>query len=184
MKGKTMKEIDVLVIGNGFDLWCKLKSKYIDYAKKRKLVYPQFYYELDLYLNDANSSLKRSGKLSLYFILQRIDAVVQQLDCNLNFWEIYFTIKNFDSSIDLLWRNIEEDILDFFKAEEKRISMSNRLFNNLTMEIIIDEEQDEKIEKDKFLEHTLDYGATFVPVFSLGCASRFGGAVPRICLVI
>ncbi len=108
-----MENIDILVIGNGFDLWCKLDSRYTDFARSRRNNNQQFYTSLNSFLE----KIKPGSHIQLThrFLLQNVPQVLNNYNSQLNFWEIYFEISNFRKNGDILWQNIEKDMLEFFK---------------------------------------------------------------------
>lgn len=150
-----MKGTDILIMGNGFDLWCRLNSRYSDFARKRKEMYSQFYTELNNYLMEGFNINRSSNKLKLHFIPGRINAVIQKIDHNLNLWEIYFTLKNFDSKNELLWKNIEKDIVEFFKVTTFRNMSVKNLYNDLCRETEITDESNRLIPNGEFLRYSL-----------------------------
>lgn len=82
-----LKKIKV-VLGNGFDLFCRLKTKYSDYFEYRKNEYDNI---AKYYLSFAN------GRMTFYNI-------------NLNVWDCFFALKIKKSNKN--WCNIESEIFD------------------------------------------------------------------------
>jgi hypothetical protein len=127
MKGnkKCMKLTDILVIGNGFDLWCKLRSRYTDFAKERRSGFDSFYNSLDSFLKQINEA--KPGALTKEFFKNNIKLVIKEYISELNFWEIFFEIANFKRSDDILWLNIEQDIHTFMESKSVNSSSYGRL---------------------------------------------------------
>jgi hypothetical protein len=105
--------MDILVMGNGFDLWCRLKSRYSDFANERARTHKAFYGELNAYLDNGSKIRANIG-----YLQSKISKTTEALNSDISFWEIAFTIMNRGNQ-DPFWQNIENDILEFFNGSGK-----------------------------------------------------------------
>ncbi len=119
-KGELMFDDDyeytLLVTGNGFDLNCKLKSKFYDYFEYNKKLIGKVISKLHFYKKDY---LKLSNEIK------------EMIDSNsdiYNFWSIAFYIYYYGNSdiVDVNWFDIELLISRFLRKE---VSFENKDFD-------------------------------------------------------
>ncbi|WLC95321.1 AbiH family protein [Limosilactobacillus reuteri] len=123
----------ILVIGNGFDLSCGLKSRYSDFFKQRftDLFGDQTYYHTEQsYLNSGNSVNVSTGQKGDYFKLNkdRWPEDITRWDCIFLFAE-----KFLDNKENGQWQNIENIIFNvvsivLWPKNEEKLFQSNLHF--------------------------------------------------------
>lgn len=111
----------VLIIGNGFDLQCGLKSSYNDFfedKKKNNEIYRLYFNSNDIFWTEI------------------IRVPLQQLLNNFSIWNMLFILKS-NNYLDKRWCDIEKEILDtFLIGEGNRCFWDHVLLNydNLKLE--------------------------------------------------
>lgn len=154
-----MGEIDIIVMGNGFDLICGLNSRYSDFAESRESDFETFYLALSGFLEDGSKMIKRGESMTSNYFPSCLDDVIKHLDCRLNIWEIFFAIKNYKDKKVKLWKNIEKDVRDFFSVTRIKQLTSDDLFSDLRSDL----------DFAKMFGKRLDYGDFIGYAFSLLC---------------
>lgn len=111
-----------LVLGNGFDLFCKLSTRYEDFFAYNKARYSLIENEF----NELHNYYSKSMKTSLIPVYNAVD--------DLNFWDIFFYFdprrkqkKN--------WLDVEKFIYDFFNDEslDNNMSLFDYFYNYQTV---------------------------------------------------
>lgn len=111
----------LIVIGNGFDLKCKLKSHYEDYSSKRAenmdSFYKSFLSTLDIVLGSAELNINELIDVNIMNFLHYFDKVSTQ---EINVWEMIFTIECFDEDekIAVKWSDIERIIRNYLVTDK------------------------------------------------------------------
>ena len=123
-----------LVLGNGYDLHCKLHSSYKDYLNKRKDYFAKLSSLIDSYRLQFNSLR--------YFLT---NSSFNNIDLNkINFWDLVFAYNSKFSDIDNSWFSLEEKILRMLTDKLSFISLPS-VFNTIHHEI-----RDSSLESDFF----------------------------------
>ena len=105
-----LKRVKV-IIGNGFDLYCGLKTSYYDFFKFCNQKYESIYRWVDDMASfySSNVSLKKDIR-SLYHSVRGADKI--------NCWDVFFTLF-MDRGRNYLWCDVEKEILDSLKLRDK-----------------------------------------------------------------
>ena len=106
---------DILIIGNGFDLKCGLKSSYKDYFEYKMKNEPSFKSIFD-YISNAPLDGSFNNKTSGEFVVERnLDGICA--------WDIIF-IYNYFNNDNPLWSDVESDILNFINENKSSNSLN------------------------------------------------------------
>lgn len=106
-----------LVLGNGFDLFCGLKTKYIDFFKSEKRKYDEI-------KKWRNFFIGKEGNLDVYikrssFNWEKLwEQLPNESECNI--WDIYFVLEIGEN--DYKWCDIEAEMLKTFINHEKKFN--------------------------------------------------------------
>ncbi len=120
----------VVILGNGFDLSCGLKSRYSDFFCKR--INEELATDLNRTFNDFEDSFKndnfgyrmifkigtyKENKFSEDFYICNKTTYDKIRGNKLTFWDLVFYFFGNDSN-DLQWQQVEQRMLDFFNTPE------------------------------------------------------------------
>ena len=116
-----------LVLGNGFDLFCGLKTKYIDYFNSQKKEYDEII-KWNKSITDFRIYLKRS--------VQYWDTFGPHYQCEIdNIWDIYFALEIGERDCD--WWDIEKEILDTLKINDSNCNYWDEIFKSISKKMAI-----------------------------------------------
>jgi len=149
-----MDDIDIIVMGNGFDLICGLDSRYSDFAESREKNFQAFYLDISEFLDKGIKMIASEEGMNAYYFPLCLNDLILSLDCRLNIWEVYFAIKNFRDKKVILWKNIEKDLLDFLNDSRYEQLTSSVLFTDLCREIDFTNMFGKKFGKSEFFGYT------------------------------
>lgn len=125
-----MKE-NLLIIGNGFDLECGLKSSYGDFFKKRisKEIIDSFTEIYDIFIDNRRGSFVSiffSNELPRQMKGEQFRGYIHPDDykiikkANLTFWDFIFLTKGMSNTSD--WHNVEDNIRLFLSNEVNSVT--------------------------------------------------------------
>ncbi|MGL9772828.1 AbiH family protein [Enterococcus sp. DIV0996a] len=146
-----MENNKLVILGNGFDLACGLKSKYADFFEKRisedvsaclDRIYQEFSVEIDqpIYyfetLYDVRNKYIKNMKEVDPFAIKIISLTKKDKEIlkksKLTFWDVvlfYFQKNDEEKLEEVDWKDIENRMLDFLKNEESgKPSLVNILY--------------------------------------------------------
>lgn len=128
---------NLIVLGNGFDLYCDLNTRYSDYFIYRK---NQFYSTDNYLLDEFIQNEKTLYSYQYNDISRRLSDVIIQ---NLNVWDIIF-FSNSKMYNEMNWCNVEHVIHNFIVKYEENKSLIT--FDNVCYIIMnIFEEKDQRL---------------------------------------
>lgn len=110
-----------LVLGNGFDLFCGLKTKYIDFFDNRKKKYKE--------IEKWECSFIHRDEILYHYVKGDVDNwsdLWEPLSTEFNIWDIYFVLEVGEK--DYKWCDIETEMLKTFINDEKKFNW-NLVFN-------------------------------------------------------
>ncbi len=139
---------DFLVIGNGFDLQCGLRSEYIDFFEYHVNNNRDIFTKIEYFLSAEIVNKSQFRNVTQYRELVTLtcknylvnDKI--RLNNEVNFWDIVFLIYKIDSQSntfikkmnDFLWVDVEEVIKNFlFSKEESGASILDKLFKRISI---------------------------------------------------
>lgn len=120
----------LLILGNGFDLSCGLKSSYsnyYDYKCRENNNVAKLEKDCKQYLFPTHSIIYPHGS-SVYYDFYHQEFHVYH--SSLNTWEILLTFYSFNNGDLVLWRNVEEAIEFFISKAENITGRINKILNN------------------------------------------------------
>lgn len=138
---KNSSEKQLLIIGNGFDLYCGLKSTfndYFSYLDDQK----ESYKELKSFLDEANHTVTSNKNTLGIIILEHVcnkfkenndhprnfDRYINKFNTELNFWDCYFYMNKPPKND---WYDVESLIHDFFSKKNSNYSILKTYLNEL-----------------------------------------------------
>lgn len=118
---------NLIVLGNGFDLKCGVKSTFKDFfdARISKEVEQQlesFFKRLDLSFSYRSLSFNNDNEYDGYKIHEDLFNLIK--DAKLTFWDLLFVAKKNRKSM-ANWHNVEQNMLDILKEIDLTKSYSN-----------------------------------------------------------
>lgn len=115
---KNLKAVK-LVFGNGFDLFCGLKTNYSDYFFSSK----EKYDKVRMWIEEIKKQDRYKSYLNIN-ISNRKDFYPEDiLDSDITVWDIFFVLKSPIINDDVLWCQIEEEIKQSFVTSQKKESL-------------------------------------------------------------
>lgn len=125
-----MEKTNLIIVGNGFDIQCKLKSTYgdfLEFKKKESFInfnelfnfiefdeFERFNTNIRTYSNNQKSTFIRKE------ISDNLSKILDSRNIKINAWDIIFTFcfSKFNSANDVKWIDIEEYIKQFIHNSE------------------------------------------------------------------
>ena len=115
----------LLIIGNGFDLYCQLPTKIADYYEYKKNTQPVFNEFIRIYnLYQYEIDINQFDSEFIKFINKYISSILSDITV----WDFYFLGVNKLES-DTNWYNIEKQISDSLGLNDERHSFWNSVFD-------------------------------------------------------
>lgn len=115
-----------LVIGNGFDLYCGLKTKYEDFFNYEKKIYDQCRRFLDDTLNAGSYRMVSDRQIKNLKLHLENRETFDSHECT--FWNLYFYLRNIKEN--RLWCDIEREILNGLTDENSIINAAINVINS------------------------------------------------------
>lgn len=150
-------EKSIIIIGNGFDLQCDLKSDYGSFYNDCKLKNTNFYEYIRVELlgktkYNQHSSYTIDYEESFYKSRDFVNERLQDIDLNnVNSWEVILTVlcsKQFKNLENIFWKDIEKYISDFVTNSDNKNEIN---INNLGTAFIKIRNHEPIVEKDLIL---------------------------------
>ncbi|RXA58445.1 hypothetical protein EQ871_17055, partial [Enterococcus casseliflavus] len=111
---------NLIVLGNGFDLKCGVRSTYTDFfdariSKEVEEKLESFFTKLDLSFSYRSLSFNQDEEYDGYKIHENVYNLIT--DAKLTFWDLLF-VANKDLKPIRNWHNVEQNMLDILKEIE------------------------------------------------------------------
>lgn len=118
---------NLIVLGNGFDLKCGVRSTYKDFfdariSKEVEQRLESFFTGLDLSFSYRSLSFDKDEEYGGYDIPENVYNLIT--DAKLTFWDLLF-VANKDLKPMRNWHNVEQNMLDILKEIDLSIKYSN-----------------------------------------------------------